>query len=285
MNRWNCCLVSLCLLAAANLASAYTTDTLQVPSAKMNKDVPVIVLLPNSYQSGSGTFPVWYMLHGAGDDATAWPRKTAIGQMADIYGFIVVCPDAGTTSWYFDSPIDPAYQYETFVSSELVGYIDGHYRTRLGAAFRAIGGNSMGGHGALFLSIRHPDVFGVAVGFSGGYDLTPFPKNWDIAMRIGAYKSHKKLWKELSVVTQAKKLANNRIAISFECGVDDFFIKNNRELHQILLKNKIDHEYTERPGIHGWVYWRPNLQYQALFVAKQFEKAEKDSFVSGRIVQ
>lgn len=268
--RW---LWSICLLAAmTGAASAFTTETLTVAATKMKKNVAVTAILPNSYKAGDQTFPVVYLLHGAGDNNNSWLQRTSIGDLADIYQFLVVCPDAGT-SWYFDSPDDPESQYETFVASDLVHYIDGHYRTRANRGGRATLGNSMGGHGALFLAIRHSDVFGIAVGMSGGYDLRPFTTKWNIAKRIGPFQAHPDRWEQLSVVNVAKSLKNRQIALSFECGAGDFFIENNRALHNVLLEMKIDHDYTERPGVHGWVYWRPNLCYQAQYIYARFKEA------------
>ena len=82
-------------------------------------------------------------------------------EIADEKGIIFVCPD-GKDSWYWDSPKNPAYRYETFVSSELVNYIDRNYKTIADRKGRAITGLSMGGHGAMWLGIRHKDVFGAA---------------------------------------------------------------------------------------------------------------------------
>ncbi|MCE5229968.1 esterase family protein [bacterium] len=277
MKQWFVRWAVACLFcAAASMASAFTTETLQVPSLKMKKTIPATVVLPNSYKAGNQNFPVLYLLHGAGDNNNSWVEKTPIGELADIYQFLVVCPDAGKTSWYFDTD-DPNYQYETFTSLELVKYIDAHYRTRANRGSRALCGNSMGGHGALFLAIRHSNVFGIAVGMSGGYDLRPFSTQWDINKRIGAFQQHPDRWEQLSVVTVAKSLKNRQIAISFECGVGDFFIDNNRALHNLLLDMKVDHDYTERPGVHGWVYWRPNIQYQALFIHNRFEETADGS--------
>lgn len=268
--RW---IWSICLLGAlASAASAFTTDTLLVPASKMKKNVAVTVILPNSYKAGGQSFPVLYLLHGASDNNNTWLVRTPIGELVDIHQFIVVCPDAGM-SWYFDSPDDPNSQYETFVSSDLVKYIDGHYRTRADRGSRATLGNSMGGHGALFLGIRHSNVFGVAAGMSGGYDLRPFTTKWDIAKRIGTFQAYPDRWEQLSIVNVARSLKNRQIALSFECGVGDFFIDNNRALHNLLLEMKIDHDYTERPGVHGWVYWRPNLKYQCQFISERFKEA------------
>lgn len=108
------------------------------------------VTLPKSYlaQTDTAHYPVVYLLHGFGDDHTEWAKKADLKAAADKYAVIIVCPD-GKTSWYFDSPINSKMRYETYISKDLVQFIDKHYRTRATRAGRAITGLSMGGHGAL----------------------------------------------------------------------------------------------------------------------------------------
>ncbi len=45
----------------------------------------------------------------------------------------------------------------------------------------------------------------------------------------------------------------------FDCGVDDFLIEPNRELHRRLVFNQTPHDYSERPGAHAWDYWQNSL--------------------------
>ena len=86
-----------------------------------------------------------------GGNAKTWIGiKPNLPQIADEKGMIFVCPD-GKNSWYWDSPLNPSYRYETFISSELVKYIDEHYKTIADRKGRAITGLSMGGHGAMWI--------------------------------------------------------------------------------------------------------------------------------------
>jgi S-formylglutathione hydrolase FrmB len=87
------------------------------------------------------------------------PDKTLIHRLADQYNLIVVTPDGGPTSYYFDSPLDKSSRYETFISKEVVEKVDGTYRTVKDRKGRVIAGLSMGGHGAFFIATRHPDIF------------------------------------------------------------------------------------------------------------------------------
>jgi len=151
-----------------------TVLEIQVPTAMRDTPLPTIVVLPSAYAAQPDrAFPVFYLLHGAGGNHRSWVDATDIESLADAHELIGVCPDGGRTSWYFDSPLDPSYQFESFVSQELVAHIDAHYRTRKQRTARAVGGLSMGGHGALFLAIRHTDVFGTAISMSGGVDIRP----------------------------------------------------------------------------------------------------------------
>lgn len=245
----------------------------EVPTAMRTDPLPALVVLPSAYAAQpQRAFPVFYLLHGAGGDYRAWVDATDVEALAEQHEVIVVCPDGGRTSWYFDSPLDPAFQFETFMAKELVAHIDANYRTRKSRTARAVGGLSMGGHGALFLAIRHSDTFGTAVSISGGVDIRPYPNHWEIAKRIGTFSEVPERWEELTVINQARSLQPNQIAISIDCGVDDFFIGINRALHAQLVEADIPHDYTERPGGHTWNYWARSLPYQMIFVSEQFTR-------------
>lgn len=244
---------------------AARVDTLQVQSDAMNKLVKNVVILPDDYD-GSNAFPVVYLLHGAGGNYADWVTKVpAVKSYADHYQVLIVCPDGGRTSWYFDSPVDPSMQYETYVSSELVSRIDQTYKTIASPKGRAITGLSMGGHGAFYLAFRHQDVWGAAGSMSGGVDIRPFPNNWDIAKRLGTYAENKANWEENTVTNLVYLLDGRRLKLVFDCGVDDFFYGVNHRLHQKLVERNIPHDYTERPGGHTWEYWTNSVKYHLLY--------------------
>lgn len=260
-------------MAEQPAVAAPTVVEIRVPTAMRDEMLAAMVVLPSAYGAQPDrAFPVFYLLHGAGGDHRSWIDISDVESLADEHEMIVVCPDGGRTSWYFDSPLDPRYQFETFIAEEVVAHIDANYRTRRERTARAIGGLSMGGHGALFLAIRHSDVFGTAVAMSGGVDIRPFPNNWDIAQRIGTIADEPARWNELTVIEQARRLKPNQLAISIDCGVDDFFIGVNRALHVQLLEARIPHDYTERPGGHSAAYWARCLAYQMVFVSEQFAR-------------
>lgn len=255
-------------------AEAATVETISIDSSKMGKPIPATLILPDSYGDNTKRFPTLYLLHGAGDTHTKWNVKTDVATLSDEYGIIIVCPDGGRTSWYFDSPIDPAYQYETFVAKECVAYMDKNYRTHADRGARALCGNSMGGHGALFLAIRHRDVFSIAVPLSGGVDIRPFPNRWDIKKRIGTIEAHPENWEKYTVINLARELKDGELAISIDCGEGDFFLSQNRALHVLLLENQVTHEYMEMPGSHNWDYWNAAIKRQMPFIKNHFKKTK-----------
>ncbi len=243
-----------------------------IKSAKMGRDINATIVVPEQYfdpDLQEEQFPVVYLLHGADGSYRDWPSKADLDDLASEYGVIIACPD-GQDSWYFDSPIDPKMQFETFVTQELVAYVDGHYRTLPERRYRAITGLSMGGHGALWCAWRHPDVFGACGSMSGGVDISQFPDRWNIHKRLGAYADNKQRWQDHSVISLVPKLKDGQQAIIIDDGSEDFFYKVNCELHDALLKAKISHDFTIRPGNHSWAYWVNSLDYHMLFFAKYF---------------
>ena len=263
--------LALLLLSGSTIRAA-VVDTLAVYSEGMKKNVPVVVITPDKPAEAC---PTVYLLHGHGGNAKAWITiKPELKEIADREGMIFVCPD-GNNSWYWDSPVNPAYRYETFVSKELIQYIDTHYPTRADRTGRAITGLSMGGHGAMCLALRHKDMFGAVASMSGGLDIRPFPNNWGMALLLGAEGENQSVWDEHTAINQISRLKNGDLAILFDCGYDDFFFEVNNDFHKKLLKYKIQHDFIVRPGAHNADYWKNSIDYQLLFFVKFFEKGKK----------
>ena len=247
-------------------AQAAQVDTIQVFSASMNKNIKTCVIVPDNYKKSKKKFPVVYLLHGYSGNYATWVKSfKEVSQQVDRYGFIPIGLDGNYSSWYFNSPIDPTFKYETYIIDELVPFIDKKYKTIASREGRAISGLSMGGHGSLYLSLKHQDVFGAAGSMSGGVDIRPFSEKWDIKNRLGAITDFPENWEKNTVVNLIELNQNNNLKLIIDCGVDDFFIDVNRELHQKMLALKIDHDYIERPGKHNIDYWENSLKFQLLF--------------------
>gem|GEM_PF-18047 len=262
--------VLFCLICQSIYAAR--VDTVLTYSPAMKKHIKAVVILPDSY-TAEKALPAVYLLHGYSDNYKAWITKVPqVKSYADQFKMIIVCPDGGFSSWYFDSPADHTWKYETYISNELVNWIDKNYKTIKQPAGRAITGLSMGGHGALYLAFRHQDIFGAAGSMSGGVDIRPFPKNWDLAKRLGTYAEFPERWEQNTVINLLHLLTPNSLALIIDCGTEDFFYAVNQELHEKMRYYNIPHDYIVRPGAHNWEYWEGAIAYQLLYMHRFFSK-------------
>ncbi|MCB2406505.1 alpha/beta hydrolase [Hymenobacter lucidus] len=277
-------LLCMLLLSQAAIAFGARVDTVAIPSMAMQRTYKAAVALPASYtKNKKARYPVLYLLHGAYGHFGDWLNKTPdpqlIHKLADQYNLIIVMPEGETFSFYLDSPVNKGSQFETYITKEVIGRIDDTYRTVRSSKGRVITGLSMGGHGALYLSGRHPELFAAAGSMSGALDLsitnrklTPEEaKNRQSLFDpiLGPEGSAKPdVYTANSVVHMADKLFSNGLPLIIDCGVDDFLIDINREVHRRLLYNRTPHDYTERPGAHTWEYWQNALPYHVLFFQK-----------------
>ena len=260
------------IICTGPITIAATVDTVLTYSPSMRKEIKAVVIKPERYAK-AGQLPVVYLLHGYSGNYADWIKNAqSIRLYADQLNLMIVCPDGNYGSWYFDSPVDTTWKYETYIATELVQWIDAHFKTIKNRSGRAITGLSMGGHGALLLAFRHQDVFGAAGSMSGGVDLCPFPLRWDLAKRLGDYATNPERWERNSVINCTYLLTSNSLALIFDCGVEDFFYPANCKLHEKLLYNNIPHEFISRPGKHDFKYWSNAVAYQLLFMSKYFNK-------------
>lgn len=274
-------LSSLCTFAAK-------VDTLEVPSPSMNKTYKAAVVLPDSYVNGKNkaAYPVMYLLHGASGHFRNWltstPDKMLVKNLADQHNLIIVMPEGEVYGWYLDSPVNPESKFETHIIKEVIPKVDATYRTVANKNGRVISGLSMGGHGAMYLSSRHPELFCAAGTMSGAMDMNwskfRISESYSQSLRdrfqklLGTPDPNSEIVANNSVVNMVEAIKKNALAIIIDCGVDDFLIDVNRELHQRLLYNQVPHDYTERPGEHTWEYWQNSLPYHVLFFHNVLKK-------------
>jgi S-formylglutathione hydrolase FrmB len=161
--------------AATGATKSGTVETIKVHGKSLegnlegdSPDRDVFVYLPPSYATEKNRrYPVVYFLHGYGLNAeTSW-KFLAVPAGADkamtdgtAHEMIVVLPDAFTLyngSMYSNSPTTG--DWETFITHDLVGYVDGHYRTIANRDSRGLAGHSMGGYGTMRLAMKYPQVY------------------------------------------------------------------------------------------------------------------------------
>ncbi len=269
-------LLLLPLLLSAVLCYGAKRDSITIFSETMQKEIPCTIVTPDGMK-GKEALPTLYMLHGYSSNHTEWVTGYDTEELVERLLIIAVLPDGEYDSWWLDSPFDPTMQYETFISKELVAYIDSHYPTRANPDGRAITGLSMGGHGALYNGIRNQDVFGAAGSMSGGVDIRPFPANWNIADHIGEMSEHPENWERFTVINQLHHLTPDRpMALIIDCGTEDFFYAVNEALHEKLTYLNIPHRYTTDHGAHVKSYWQREVHHQFHFFSEFFNKPPQE---------
>jgi len=138
------------------------------------------VYLPPGYDAGgSQRYPVLYVLHGYTGNVAALlgarPWETNVFQWVDrlvverrMPPAILVAVDGFTRlggSQYVDSIHNG--KYAAYVVDEIVGHVDGNYRTIPREGGRAVLGKSSGGFGAMHLVLEHPGIFSAFASHSG----------------------------------------------------------------------------------------------------------------------
>ncbi|RPI64723.1 MAG: esterase family protein [Planctomycetaceae bacterium] len=220
--------------------------------------------------SGKGPFPVLYLLHGLSDDYTLWQRRSSIERYAERLPVIVVMPDGGR-SFYCNDPRPGGMAFEDHIVKDVVGTVDRLFPTIASRGGRAIAGLSMGGYGALMLSLRHPDMFSIACSHSGAMGIassTPKQEPGLKKLTAGLPKESYDLYR----LAKRFKLTVKKMAIRIDCGAQDFLIEDNRQFHAHLTKLGMPHEYQEYPGGHSWEYWDEHVQQTLKFAMEYFKK-------------
>jgi S-formylglutathione hydrolase FrmB/lysophospholipase L1-like esterase len=258
------CLWLFVFLTALSAVFAAKEDILTIThySKSLHREKTFQVYFPPDAKAGE-KFPVLFMLHGAWGSYHDWVSLTSVADLADNYRMILVFPDGGEFGWYVDSPLEKDSQYETYISQELVEKIDALFPTTATREGRSIMGLSMGGHGALLLAAKHPDLFDSASALSGILKITNHPDKWHITGRLGALSENRKIWQANSVCDQAERFTTASVRILFDCGKDDTqtgAIGDGRQFHDTLTTLTVQHIWREFAGTHSWQYWQEHLE-------------------------
>ncbi|MEI8225859.1 MAG: alpha/beta hydrolase family protein [Bacteroidota bacterium] len=262
------------------------SDNLSMPSKLLKMDRKYAIYLPPDYETSQRSYPVLYLLHGAGDDQTGWVQFGEVLNIADeaiktgiATAMIIVMPDANTGKRGYVNDVKGEWLYEDFFFQEFMLFIEKTYRIKADKRYRAIAGLSMGGEGTFIYALHHPELFSSACPLSAATG----PKN------IEALKDYR-LWQGVEDITDADKesyfkrysvlnLIENMpdaqkkaLRWYIDCGDDDFLYEGNSLVHIAMRKKEIPHEFRIRDGGHTWTYWRASLPKVMEFVSMSFHQ-------------
>jgi len=219
------------------------------------------VYTPPGYESGSETYPVFYLLHGGGGDEDAWSTLGRTCQIMDnliaqgkAKPMIVVMTNGNPGNAASPGEAPPRKEadgndifgmgsgaFEKSLVRDVIPYVETHYRTLTGKENRAVSGLSMGGMQTMNLAFDHADTFDYFGVMSMGLpDPDPSGRNWfqDVDERI-------------------KNLASNGYQLYWiACGTDDFLHQAAKNLVAKMEENQLEYTYRESGGGHTWSNWR-----------------------------
>lgn len=266
----------------SNRSSSSNVVNQKLASKLMRRDMPYIVILPETYQKNvSKRFPVLYLLHGLTGHYDNWAAKTKLADYAKQYEIIIVTPEGGD-GWYVDSATVPDDKFESYILEELIPEIDNKYRTINSRDGRGVAGLSMGGYGALKYGIKHSDKFVFAGSMSGALGAASWSGtflnaagNWlkkPIEATFGE-TADTETRKANDIFKLAREITDQQKArlpfLYLDCGTEDFLLADNRNFAALLIEKKIAHEFRQLPGGHKWDYWDKQVQ-EVLRLSEKF---------------
>ncbi len=226
------------------------------PSATVGHDRPVMVYTPPGYdESSNHIFPVLLLLHGFGDDETAWTEVgrahliadnlIATGEIQPViiampYGHPVPVKAGERPDNYF---VGNNEVYEKDLTRDLLPWLEAHYHVATDASGRSIAGLSMGGGHAIDTGLKHIDKFSAIAAFSAA---TPELSEGELTTQYPSLNG-------------TQPAANTLTHFWLPIGNSDFLLERNDRFTGQLTNLDVKHSYTKTEGGHEWKLWREFL--------------------------
>jgi enterochelin esterase-like enzyme len=217
-------------------------ETVEYDSKTVGIKRKMVIYLPPGH-SKDAKYPVFYLLHGGGDDETGWQVKGSADAILDnlyadrkLVPMIVVMPN-GFAMKPEEKKKGPKAKnpFEDELLKDIIPYVESHYRVKADRGHRALAGLSMGAGQSLRIGLKHLDTFAWVGAFSGGgggaADLVTDPAD--------AAKKLRLLW--------------------VSCGDTDKLLKGSEAFHAALEKMKVPHVWHVDSGGHTWPVWKNDL--------------------------
>ncbi len=285
-----CILITFILLPLALSAqTGQVFDDLTMNSMILNMERKFAIYLPPDYETSQRSYPVLYLLHGAGDDQTGWIQFGEVLRITDnaikdgtATPMIIVMPDADTGRRGYINDLSGGWRYEDFFFQEFMPYVEANWRIKAKKRYRAVAGLSMGGHGTFTYALHHPELFSSACPLSAATGPSSVENLKERLDRYSQVKDHKYSDSILkgyyrrysSVYMMANMPVDSLKSVRWyiDCGDDDFLYEGNSLIHITMREREIPHEFRIRDGAHNWTYWRESLPQVLKFVSDAFHQ-------------
>ena len=252
----NCNLKSQALMTSVNVK-------LYFPS-----DLPVSV--------GFETKGVITLLHGMTNSGDDWVQMTAAARYAADNGLVLIMPDCDNR-FYQNTAYGGAY--ETFITEEMPMLLNRIFKIPQEREMNYIAGLSMGGYGALYLGMGHPELYAGCASFSGAVEMTiladhvkdkPGMEALYQKLRDGIFGVNQKIPAKSDLRLLARRIAHlpqeKQPKILITNGYQDvepyLIAPQNDSLHEVMKGLKLAHYKRIRwNGVHEWNFWDRSLVY------------------------
>jgi enterochelin esterase-like enzyme len=217
-------------------------ETIEYNSKATSSKRKMVIYTPPGYNPAK-KYPVFYLLHGGGDDETGWQRKGSADIILDnlfadkkIVPMIVVMPNdfAKALGEKASKGKGGGSAFADDLLKDIIPYFDSHYSTLSSSAERALAGLSIGAGQSLGIGLTNLDKFAWIGAFSGG------GKSANLLSDPAAVKKLRLLW--------------------ISCGdKDQLAFKGSENLHNTLAEKNIPHVWHVDSGGHTWPVWKNDL--------------------------
>jgi enterochelin esterase-like enzyme len=222
------------------------------------------VYTPPGYETGSQKYPIFYLLHGAGDCDESWSSVGRAGFILDnliadkkAKPMVIVMPAGHTGAFDLLRAAGGALRYDDFVGDfvgDIMPYAETHYRVLTDRAHRAIAGLSMGGAQTLEIAVAHPDEFSYVGVFSSGIiGILPLEGPASLPAANPTWEQQHSADLDRAPGKKDWKL------FWFSTGKDDFLLKTTNATVELFQRHGYHPVFQQSTGGHTWINWREYL--------------------------
>jgi len=231
------------------------------PGLKMTRRITIYT--PPGYESSKGSYPVLYLLHGAGGDEEAWNELGRVSQIMDnliaqgkVEPMIVVMPNGnisqqaapgeGIRGYYKPKFMEPGTMDGSYEGAfmDIVKFVEDSYRVKSKMKYRALAGLSMGGFHSLHISRYYPNTFD----YVGLFSAAILPNQ----------NTTSEVYQDIDG-TLLTQMENGYKLYWIGIGKTDFLYNNVKLYTEKLDAMGMPYTYRESEGGHIWKNWRVYL--------------------------
>ena len=206
--------------------------------------------------------PTIYLLHGGGGGSSDWLRHTQIELLGNEKGFMTVSIDA-MESFYTD--MVHGRDYFTYATEEVPLVVQRLFPSSPRREDNYIAGFSMGGHGAMKLALRRPEMYKAVLALSGAKDMVKMAK---LAEQMGIKASSSTIDEAFGSIDNIYNSENDLMHLALElkesgkeqpeiylgCGTEDYGYELCREYSLFLENNGLHNQFISISGKHDFFF-------------------------------